>query len=125
MAGIAGALFVPVVGIISPALLGIVPSLEFLIGVAIGGRFSLIGAVAGAVLVGYAKTSLSEQFPSGWLYLQGALFVAVMVWAPRGLAGVMGDGWDRLRRRLRTRRVPLFTSSRLEGRPPAQEGTMP
>jgi urea transport system permease protein len=125
MAGIAGALFVPVVGIISPALLGIVPSLEFLIGVAIGGRFSLIGAVAGAVLVGYAKTSLSEQFPSGWLYLQGALFVAVMVWAPRGLAGVMGDGWDRLRRRFRTRRVPLFTSSRLEGRPPAQEGTMP
>jgi urea transport system permease protein len=120
MAGIAGALFVPVVGIISPALLGIVPSLELLVGVAIGGRFSLVGAAAGAVLVSYAKTNLSEAFPSGWLYLQGALFVAVMVWAPRGLAGLVADGWDRLR----AWKVPFLGARSVEGHPPAREGTI-
>jgi urea transport system permease protein len=90
MAGLAGALFVPVVGIMSPALLGIVPSLELLIGVAVGGRATLVGAVVGTVLVNYAKTGLSERFPSGWLYLQGALFIVVVAFAPKGLAGVWG-----------------------------------
>ncbi len=89
MAGLAGALFVPVVGIMSPALLGIVPSLELLIGVALGGRATLIGAVVGTVAVNYAKTGLSEQFPSGWLYLQGALFIVVVAFAPKGLAGIV------------------------------------
>lgn len=95
MAGLAGALFVPVVGIMSPALLGIVPSLELLIGVAVGGRATLVGALVGTVLVSYAKTGLSEQFPSGWLYLQGALFIAVVAFAPRGLAGL----WEAVRGR--------------------------
>ena len=89
MAGLAGALFVPVVGIMSPALVGIVPSLELLIGVAVGGRATLVGAVLGTVLVSYAKTGLSEQFPSGWLYLQGALFIGVVAFAPGGLAGMV------------------------------------
>jgi len=88
MAGLAGALFVPVVGIMSPALLGIVPSLELVIGVALGGRATLVGAVAGTVLVGYAKTGLSENYPSGWLYFQGALFIIVVAFAPKGLAGI-------------------------------------
>ena len=88
MAGLAGALFVPVVGIMSPAALGIVPSLELLIGVAVGGRATLIGAVVGTILVNYAKTGLSEQFASGWLYLQGALFILVVAFAPKGLAGI-------------------------------------
>jgi urea transport system permease protein len=88
MAGLAGALFVPVVGIISPALLGVVPSIEMVIWVAVGGRGTLVGAVIGAVVVNYAHTRLSEQFPSGWLYLQGALFVVVVAFAPRGLAGL-------------------------------------
>ncbi len=87
MAGLAGALFVPVVGIISPAQLGVIPSLEFLIGVAVGGRTSLAGAALGALVVNYAKTGLSEQFASGWLFVQGALFVAVITLAPQGLAG--------------------------------------
>lgn len=90
MAGLAGALFVPVVGIISPSLLGIVPSIEMVIWVAVGGRGTLVGAVAGAVMVNYAKTNLSEAFPSGWLYFQGLLFVIVMAFAPAGLAGVLG-----------------------------------
>lgn len=99
MAGVAGALFVPVVGILGPADLGVVPSIEMLVAVAIGGRFSLVGAVAGAILFNYGSTVLSEQFPSGWLYLLGGLFIAVMLWAPRGLAGLVRDGWEGLRRR--------------------------
>jgi urea transport system permease protein len=90
MAGLAGALFVPVVGIISPALLGIVPSIEMVIWVALGGRTALAWAAAGAVMVNWAKTSISEQFPSGWLYLQGLLFVIVILFLPNGVAGAVG-----------------------------------
>ncbi|MEU4510099.1 urea ABC transporter permease subunit UrtC [Nonomuraea wenchangensis] len=90
MAGLAGALFVPVVGIISPALLGVVPSLELVVAVAVGGRHVLAGAVLGAVVMGYAKTAFSEQFADGWLYLQGALFILVMTLAPKGIAGLLG-----------------------------------
>ncbi|MFV2020055.1 urea ABC transporter permease subunit UrtC [Micromonospora sp. LOL_023] len=99
MAGIAGALFVPVVGILGPADLGVIPSIEMLVAVAIGGRFSLAGAVGGAILFNYGSTVLSEQWPSGWLYLLGGLFIAVMMWAPRGLAGLLADGWVVLRHR--------------------------
>jgi len=89
MAGLAGALFVPVVGIISPALLGIVPSIEMVIWVALGGRTVLAWAAAGAVIVNWAKTGISEQFPSGWLYLQGLLFVVVILFLPKGIAGAI------------------------------------
>ncbi|GAA3706025.1 urea ABC transporter permease subunit UrtC [Nonomuraea antimicrobica] len=98
MAGLAGALFVPVVGIISPALLGVVPSLELVVAVAVGGRHVLAGAVLGAVVMAYAKTAFSEQFADGWLYLQGALFILVMTLAPKGVAGILG--------RLRHARTP-------------------
>ncbi|MGC4855379.1 urea ABC transporter permease subunit UrtC [Micromonospora sp. DT4] len=64
MAGLAGALFVPAVGIISPALIGNVPSIEFVIGVAVGGRATLLGPVLGAVAVAWARTALSERFPA-------------------------------------------------------------
>jgi urea transport system permease protein len=89
MAGLAGALFVPVVGIISPALLGVIPSIEMVIWVALGGRAVLAWAAAGAVIVNTAKTSISEQFPSGWLYLQGLLFVTVIAFLPKGIAGAV------------------------------------
>lgn len=95
MAGLAGALFVPVVGIISPAMVGIVPSIEMVIWVALGGRGTLAGAVLGALLVNYAKTGLSEAYPSGWLYLQGLLFVVVMAFAPKGLAGIYRSARER------------------------------
>jgi urea transport system permease protein len=107
MAGLAGALFVPVVGIISPALLGIVPSIEMVIWVALGGRTALAWAAAGAVMVNWAKTSISEQFPSGWLYLQGLLFVVVIVFLPKGVGGAVGD-----LRRLATR-LPLLGGQRI------------
>jgi len=101
MAGLAGALFVPVVGIISPALLGIVPSIEMVIWVALGGRSVLAWAAAGAVIVNSARSSISEQFPSTWLYLQGLLFVVVILFLPHGIAGAVGH-----LRRLASR-VPL------------------
>ncbi|MFC7241719.1 urea ABC transporter permease subunit UrtC [Catellatospora aurea] len=90
MAGLAGALFVPAVGIISPALIGIVPSIEFVIGVAVGGRAALLGPVLGAVAVAWAKTALSERFPGTWTYLQGAMFVLVVAFLPGGLASLWG-----------------------------------
>ncbi len=89
MAGLAGALFVPVVGIMAPALLGIVPSVEMVIWVALGGRTALAWAAAGAVMVNWARSSISEQFPSGWLYLQGLLFVTVILFLPKGVGGLV------------------------------------
>ncbi|BCB74230.1 urea ABC transporter permease subunit UrtC [Phytohabitans flavus] len=98
MAGLAGALFVPAVGIINPALIGIVPSIEFVIGVAVGGRATLLGPVLGAVAVAWAKTALSEEFPAAWTYLQGLLFVLVVAFLPGGLASLV--------RMVRRRRPP-------------------
>lgn len=105
-AGIAGALFVPIVGIISPADIGIVPSIAFLIGVAIGGRTTLLGPVLGAIGVGWAQSALSEEFPSGWTYIQGALFVVVVGFFPAGIAGLSAL---RIRRRNRTPEEPSAT----------------
>lgn len=95
-AGIGGALFAPVVGIISPADVGVIPSIGFLVGVAIGGRATLLGPVLGAVAVSWAETGLSEQFPSFWTYFQGALFILVVAFLPQGLAS-LGGLWRRRR----------------------------
>lgn len=89
LAGLAGALFVLQVGIISPTMMGIVPSIEMVIWVAVGGRGTLIGAVIGAVLVNAAKSSLSEFFPDAWLYFLGVLFVGVVLLFPDGIVGVI------------------------------------
>ncbi|GAA3235173.1 urea ABC transporter permease subunit UrtC [Actinocorallia longicatena] len=105
MAGIAGALYVPVVGIISPALLGVVPSLELVVAVAIGGRFALGGAILGGVLMNYAHTTLSENWAEGWTYLQGGLFILVIMLAPKGIAGLAGQLGDLAARR-RTPKAP-------------------
>ncbi len=98
LAGLAGALFVPIVGIISPADVGVVPSIEMVVWVAIGGRATLAGPVVGALVASYANTTLSEWYPDGWLYLQGALFVVAVVWAPRGLAGLADKARHQFRR---------------------------
>jgi urea transport system permease protein len=88
LAGIAGALYVPQVGIISPSMMGILPSVEMAIWVAVGGRGTLIGGVIGALVVNFAKTYLSEAFPDIWLYFQGALFVGVVLLFPNGIVGI-------------------------------------
>lgn len=111
MAGLAGALFVPVVGIISPALIGVVPSIEFVIGVALGGRATLFGPALGTVALAWAKTSLSEEFPAGWVYLQGALFVLVVGFLPGGLAALVPGAMSRLEA-LREGRRPGEAASR-------------
>lgn len=87
-AAVGGALFVPIVGIISPNDVGVVPSIGFLIGVAIGGRTTLAGPVLGAIAVAWAGTTLSEQFPSGWTYVQGLLFMLVIAFLPGGVASL-------------------------------------
>lgn len=91
LAGLAGALFAPQVGIVSPAMLGVVPSIEMVIWVAVGGRGTLVGAILGAVLVNAAKSGLSESFPTIWQFLLGALFVGVVLLFPRGIVGTLQD----------------------------------
>ncbi len=88
MAGLAGALFVPVVGIVSPTNIGVLPSIEMVVWVAIGGRATLAGPIIGALVVSYAKSLLSESYPDFWLYFQGAIFALVVGFVPRGIPGV-------------------------------------
>ncbi|MEV1022992.1 urea ABC transporter permease subunit UrtC [Streptomyces sp. NPDC050264] len=89
MAGLAGALFVPAVGIISPALIGVVPSIGFVIGAAVGGRSSLVGAVLGAIAVAWAQSTLSDAIPAAWTYFQGLLFIVAVGFLPGGLASLL------------------------------------
>ena len=88
IAGIAGALYVPQIGIINPSEFAPINSIEAVIWVAVGGRGTLYGAIAGAVLVNYAKTYLTGAFPEVWLYALGALFVLVTLFLPRGIIGL-------------------------------------
>ena len=89
LAGVAGALYVPQVGIINPSEFAPLNSIELVIWVAVGGRGTLYGAVAGALLVNYAKTYLTAALPEMWLYALGALFVLVTVFLPRGVVGLI------------------------------------
>ncbi len=88
LAAVGGAMFTLQVGFMSPSFVGIVPSIEMVIFAAVGGRLSLFGAIYGALLVNFAKTSLSESFPELWLLGLGALFIAVVMAFPNGLAGL-------------------------------------
>jgi urea transport system permease protein len=100
LAGIAGALYVPQVGIINPGEFSPLFSIEIVIWVAVGGRATLYGAVAGALLVNYAKTWFTGALPEVWLYALGALFVLVTLFLPQGIAG-LGRGlgsWNGLGR---------------------------
>src|SRR6201988_538332 len=90
-AAIGGALFTLEVGFMSPSFVGIVPSIEMVIYTAVGGRMSVIGAIFCTILGNFAKTSLSESFPQLWLFGLGALFIAVVLAFPDGLAGIWGD----------------------------------
>lgn len=101
LAGMAGALFAPIVGIVSPAMIGVVPSIEMVIWVAVGGRASLIGPVIGAILVNGAKSTLSESFPLIWQYFLGALFIGSVLFFPNGIYGFFrwaGERWLPARR---------------------------
>jgi urea transport system permease protein len=97
LAGIAGALYVPQVGIINPGEFAPAKSIEIVVWVAVGGRGTLIGAVIGAIAVNYAKTWFTAAYPELWLFALGALFIIVTVFMPKGLLGVADAGWRRLR----------------------------
>ena len=88
LAGIGGAMFTLQVGFMSPSLVGIVPSIEMVIYCAVGGRTSIFGAIYGTLLVNYARTTFSEDLPQVWLFAMGALFIAVVMVFPDGLAGI-------------------------------------
>jgi urea transport system permease protein len=96
VAGVAGALYVPQIGIINPGEFAPINSIEAVIWVAVGGRGTLYGAIAGAVIVNYAKTYLTGALPEVWLFALGALFVLVTLFLPRGIVGlVSGRGKEK------------------------------
>jgi len=98
LAGIAGALYVPQVGIINPGEFSPLNSIELVVWVAVGGRGTLYGAAMGAVVVNYAKTYFTGAFPEIWLYALGALFVIVTIFLPQGIVGLFN--------KLKKRRTP-------------------
>ncbi len=89
LAGVAGALYVPQVGIINPGEFAPLLSIEIIIWVAIGGRGFLYGAVLGAILVNYGKTYFTGAFPEIWLFMLGGLFVVATLFLPRGVVGLL------------------------------------
>jgi urea transport system permease protein len=89
LAGIAGALYVPQVGIINPNIFSPLFSIEIVIWVAIGGRGTLYGAIIGAFLVNFANTYFTSAFPEIWLYALGGLFVLITLFLPKGLVGLI------------------------------------
>ncbi|MBO3458776.1 urea ABC transporter permease subunit UrtC [Aetokthonos hydrillicola Thurmond2011] len=97
IAGIAGAFYTLQSGSVSPRVMDIAFSIEMVIWVAVGGRATLIGAILGALLVNYARTFLSEQFPEIWLFFEGGLFLIIVTVLPDGIVG-----W------LLHQKIPLF-----------------
>lgn len=89
LAGIAGALYVPQVGIINPGEFAPLNSIELVVWVATGGRGTLFGAIVGAFSVNYAKTIFTSWSPEAWLFVLGSLFVLVTLVLPQGLAGLL------------------------------------
>ncbi|WP_395517354.1 urea ABC transporter permease subunit UrtC [Pseudorhizobium flavum] len=100
MAGIAGALFVPQVGIINPGEFAPANSIEVVVWTAVGGRGTLVGPIIGAVLVNAGKSFFTGAFPEFWLYALGGLFIAVTLFLPKGIVGTIQQGWN-ARRQLR------------------------
>ncbi|MBA3598683.1 MAG: urea ABC transporter permease subunit UrtC [Methylibium sp.] len=106
--GVAGALYVPQVGIINPGEMSPAAGIEMAIWTAVGGRATLIGPIVGAFFVNGAKSWFTQAFPEVWLYFLGALFIAVTLFLPQGIVGLFrrlsggeGGGWRRVLGRLR------------------------
>ena len=101
LAGIAGALYVPQVGIINPGEFEPGNSIEAVIWVAVGGRGTIVGPIIGAILVNAAKSFFTGALPELWLFALGALFVAVTLFLPKGIVGL----WFKVRERMRDSRA--------------------
>lgn len=89
MCGVAGALYVPQVGIINPGEMSTAASIEMAVWAAVGGRATLVGPIIGAFIVNGAKSWLTVSFPEYWLYFLGALFIAVTLYMPQGVVGLV------------------------------------
>jgi len=89
MCAVAGALYVPQVGIINPGEMSPANSIEIAIWAAVGGRASLIGPIVGAFIVNGAKSWLTVAYPEFWLYFLGALFIGVTLFLPNGVVGLV------------------------------------
>jgi urea transport system permease protein len=89
LAGLAGALYTPQVGIITPSQIGVLPSIEMVVWVAAGGRGTLIGAVLGAIGVNWARSLLTTQYPDLWPFFLGGLFIGVVLLLPDGCVGLV------------------------------------
>ncbi|MEK7386756.1 MAG: urea ABC transporter permease subunit UrtC [candidate division NC10 bacterium] len=98
LAGVAGALYAPQVGIITPAKIGVLPSIEMVVWVAAGGRGTLYGAVLGAFGVNWIQSWLTTSYPDLWLLFLGALFMCAVLFFPDGLIGALGRLGARARR---------------------------
>ena len=118
LAGLAGALYVPQVGIINPGEFAPQNSIEAVIWVAVGGRGTLVGAALGAVLVNLGKTWLTDLLPSAWLFALGLLFILVTILMPKGILGLV-NGWRRPRRAV-TRDEPATSTLAVDAGLPAK-----
>jgi urea transport system permease protein len=98
LAGVAGALYAPQVGIITPAKIGVLPSIEMVVWVAAGGRGTLYGAVLGALGVNWIQSWLTTSYPDLWLLFLGGLFMGAVLFFPDGIVGALGRLGGRLRR---------------------------
>lgn len=89
LSSIGGALYTLQVGLIAPSVVGVMSSVEMVIYAAVGGRLSVPGAIVGALLVGFARSYLSENFPESWLFFLGGLFIVVVLVIPNGLSDIV------------------------------------
>lgn len=99
MAGIAGALYVPQVGIINPSEFTPARSIEVVIWVATGGRGTIVGPILGAIFVNGTKSVFTGVLPELWLFVLGGLFIFVTLFLPKGIVGILDQGWAALRQR--------------------------
>lgn len=105
MAGVAGALYVPQVGIVNPGEFAPLNSIEVVVWTAVGGRATILGPVIGAVLVNGGKSYFTAAAPDAWLFILGGLFVFVTLFLPRGIVGTFDHGWQALKDRRRAARA--------------------
>lgn len=105
-AGISGALYLLHVGVISPAMVGVVPSIEMVVAVAVGGRSSFTGVILGTLLVNFGKDWISSAMPEMWQLVIGLLFILVVTLLPKGLAGIPEMGKQLAARFTRRAKVP-------------------
>jgi len=111
IAGVAGALFVPQVGIINPGEFSPLNSIELVVWVAIGGRATLYGAALGAVVVNYSKSYLTAAFPEIWLFALGGLFLIVTIFMPKGIIGL----WNQMRVKMQDKKNSNSTQKSKSG----------